>query len=269
MSIQKGGYADFSAQTLVSSAGCLWQEIRSGWIISRRWTNICFRGWTQLPKEKNSWIHFCLEILSYFNQRKDKIFSFERQQITHNLSVLFMLNLLTAAPSDIKNWTEISLYLFLQFSKETLANMYSAYIDNFLNAKDAVRTAKEAKPAFHKFLEVSVRLRKAKKRSLFLLFLLLIVFVSNLKLILTAVCQKYHPQSRFCCTFQLMQNVFNRVTAPSCGADTKCNNRLCFSSHNYLFSSSYNSKICVRTRKNRLWEIWWSNRFRGSLDTSC
>lgn len=34
--------------------------------------------------------------------------------------------------------------------------MYSAYIDNFLNAKDAVRTAKEAKPAFHKFLEVSV-----------------------------------------------------------------------------------------------------------------
>lgn len=43
----------------------------------------------------------------------------------------------------------------LQFSKETLADMYSAYIDNFLNAKDAVRIAKEAKPAFHKFLEVS------------------------------------------------------------------------------------------------------------------
>lgn len=35
--------------------------------------------------------------------------------------------------------------------------MYSAYIDNFLNAKDAVRIAKEAKPAFHKFLEVSVQ----------------------------------------------------------------------------------------------------------------
>lgn len=45
--------------------------------------------------------------------------------------------------------------LSLQFSKESLANMYSAYIDNFLNAKDAVRIAKEAKPAFHKFLEVS------------------------------------------------------------------------------------------------------------------
>lgn len=94
-------------------------------------------------------------MLSYFNQRKDKICSFEGQQITHNLYVLFLLNFLAAAPSDIKNWTEISLYLFLQFSKETLANMYSAYIDNFLNAKDAVRTAKEAKPAFHKFLEVS------------------------------------------------------------------------------------------------------------------
>lgn len=51
----------------------------------------------------------------------------------------------------------LSLFLFLQFSRETLANTYSAYIDNFLNARDAVRTAKEAKPAFHKFLEVSVR----------------------------------------------------------------------------------------------------------------
>lgn len=46
---------------------------------------------------------------------------------------------------------------FLQFSREMLADMYSAYIDNFLNAKDAVRIAKEAKPAFHKFLEVSDR----------------------------------------------------------------------------------------------------------------
>lgn len=44
--------------------------------------------------------------------------------------------------------------LLSQFSKEVLANIYSAYIDNFLNAKDAVRIAKEAKPAFMKFLEV-------------------------------------------------------------------------------------------------------------------
>jgi len=44
-----------------------------------------------------------------------------------------------------------------QFSKEILANIYSAYIDNFMNAKDAVRIAKEAKPAFLKFLEVYIK----------------------------------------------------------------------------------------------------------------
>ncbi|XP_039986455.1 rho guanine nucleotide exchange factor 17-like [Xiphias gladius] len=53
--------------------------------------------------------------------------------------------------------------LIQSFSKETLANMYSAYIDNFLNAKDAVRTAKEAKPAFHKFLEQNMRENKEKQ----------------------------------------------------------------------------------------------------------
>ncbi|KAI9522123.1 Rho guanine nucleotide exchange factor (GEF) 17, partial [Dissostichus eleginoides] len=47
--------------------------------------------------------------------------------------------------------------------QETLANMYSAYIDNFLNAKDAVRIAKEAKPAFHKFLEQNMRENKEKQ----------------------------------------------------------------------------------------------------------
>lgn len=55
-------------------------------------------------------------------------------------------------------------YLLIQsFSKEALANMYSAYIDNFLNAKDAVRIAKEAKPAFHKFLEQNMRENKEKQ----------------------------------------------------------------------------------------------------------
>lgn len=36
MNSQKGGYADFTlwAQALFSSAYCLWQESRSGWIIS-------------------------------------------------------------------------------------------------------------------------------------------------------------------------------------------------------------------------------------------
>ncbi|XP_028320279.1 rho guanine nucleotide exchange factor 17 isoform X2 [Gouania willdenowi] len=55
-------------------------------------------------------------------------------------------------------------HLLIQFfSKETLATMYSAYIDNFLNAKDAVRSAKEAKPAFHKFLEQNMRENKEKQ----------------------------------------------------------------------------------------------------------
>ncbi|KAM9853452.1 rho guanine nucleotide exchange factor 17 [Aulostomus maculatus] len=53
--------------------------------------------------------------------------------------------------------------LIQSFSKEPLANMYSAYIDNFLNAKDAVRIAKEAKPAFHKFLEQNMRENKEKQ----------------------------------------------------------------------------------------------------------
>ncbi|XP_056229561.1 rho guanine nucleotide exchange factor 17-like [Seriola aureovittata] len=53
--------------------------------------------------------------------------------------------------------------LIQSFSKDTLANMYSAYIDNFLNAKDAVRIAKEAKPAFHKFLEQNMRENKEKQ----------------------------------------------------------------------------------------------------------
>lgn len=47
-----------------------------------------------------------------------------------------------------------NLCLHPQFSKDVLVNIYSAYIDNFLNAKDAVRVAKEARPAFLKFLEV-------------------------------------------------------------------------------------------------------------------
>ncbi|XP_009574541.1 PREDICTED: rho guanine nucleotide exchange factor 17, partial [Fulmarus glacialis] len=52
---------------------------------------------------------------------------------------------------------------FLEFSKDVLVNIYSAYIDNFLNAKDAVRIAKEARPAFMKFLEQSMRENKEKQ----------------------------------------------------------------------------------------------------------
>ncbi|XP_007939153.1 rho guanine nucleotide exchange factor 17 [Orycteropus afer afer] len=53
--------------------------------------------------------------------------------------------------------------LVQSFSKDVLVEIYSAYIDNFLNAKDAVRVAKEARPAFLKFLEQSMRENKEKQ----------------------------------------------------------------------------------------------------------
>uniref|UniRef100_A0A3Q2IBM2 Rho guanine nucleotide exchange factor 17 n=1 Tax=Equus caballus TaxID=9796 RepID=A0A3Q2IBM2_HORSE len=56
-----------------------------------------------------------------------------------------------------------SLRTLMQFSKDVLVNIYSAYVDNFLNAKDAVRVAKEARPAFLKFLEQSMRENKEKQ----------------------------------------------------------------------------------------------------------
>ncbi|KAK3549343.1 hypothetical protein QTP70_034569 [Hemibagrus guttatus] len=68
--------------------------------------------------------------------------------------------------SCVNDWHErqtIGDILVQSFSKEVLANIYSAYIDNFLNAKDAVRIAKEAKPAFMKFLEQSMRENKEKQ----------------------------------------------------------------------------------------------------------
>ncbi|XP_060780028.1 rho guanine nucleotide exchange factor 17-like isoform X2 [Neoarius graeffei] len=68
--------------------------------------------------------------------------------------------------SCVNDWHDrqtIGDLLVQSFSKEVLANIYSAYIDNFLNAKDAVRIAKEAKPAFMKFLEQSMRENKEKQ----------------------------------------------------------------------------------------------------------
>ncbi|XP_020564037.1 rho guanine nucleotide exchange factor 17 isoform X2 [Oryzias latipes] len=67
--------------------------------------------------------------------------------------------------SCVSQWHDrqtIGHILVQSFSKEALADMYSAYIDNFLNARDAVRIAKEAKPAFHKFLE-NMRENKEKQ----------------------------------------------------------------------------------------------------------
>ncbi|KAM5248070.1 rho guanine nucleotide exchange factor 17 [Ctenodactylus gundi] len=58
---------------------------------------------------------------------------------------------------------KVGALLVQSFSKDILVNIYSAYIDNFLNAKDAVRVAKEARPAFLKFLEQSMRENKEKQ----------------------------------------------------------------------------------------------------------
>ncbi|KAM8976176.1 rho guanine nucleotide exchange factor 17 isoform 2-T2 [Pelodytes ibericus] len=66
----------------------------------------------------------------------------------------------------VQNWAEIQTVgdvLVQSFSKEILVVIYSAYIDNFLNAKDAVRVARESRPAFLKFLEQCTRENKEKQ----------------------------------------------------------------------------------------------------------
>uniref|UniRef100_A0A8C6XCU6 Rho guanine nucleotide exchange factor 17 n=1 Tax=Naja naja TaxID=35670 RepID=A0A8C6XCU6_NAJNA len=66
----------------------------------------------------------------------------------------------------VQNWHEkqkVGDILVQSFSKDILVNIYSAYIDNFLNAKDAIRIAKEARPAFMKFLAQSMRENKEKQ----------------------------------------------------------------------------------------------------------
>uniref|UniRef100_A0AAY4DDZ4 Rho guanine nucleotide exchange factor 17 n=1 Tax=Denticeps clupeoides TaxID=299321 RepID=A0AAY4DDZ4_9TELE len=73
------------------------------------------------------------------------------------------LEQVTGCVNDWHDRQTVGHLLVESFSKEILANIYSAYIDNFLNAKDAVRVAKEAKPAFLKFLEQSMRENKEKQ----------------------------------------------------------------------------------------------------------
>nr|XP_033804891.1 rho guanine nucleotide exchange factor 17 [Geotrypetes seraphini] len=66
----------------------------------------------------------------------------------------------------VETWHEMQKVgdmLVKSFSKDILVDIYSAYIDNFLNAKDAIRIAKEARPAFLKFLEQSMRENKEKQ----------------------------------------------------------------------------------------------------------
>nr|DBA32424.1 TPA: hypothetical protein GDO54_000218 [Pyxicephalus adspersus] len=90
----------------------------------------------------------------------DEIFDQIPELLEHHEQFLEQVN------HVVQNWPDIQTVgdiLVQSFSKEILVSIYSAYIDNFLNAKDAVRVAKEARPAFIKFLEQCTRENKEKQ----------------------------------------------------------------------------------------------------------
>ncbi|XP_040282426.1 rho guanine nucleotide exchange factor 17 isoform X2 [Bufo bufo] len=90
----------------------------------------------------------------------DEIFDQIPELLEHHEQFLEQVN------HCVQNWPDIQTVgdmLGESFSKEILVSIYSAYIDNFLNAKDAVRIAKEARPAFIKFLEQCTRENKEKQ----------------------------------------------------------------------------------------------------------
>ncbi|XP_056417198.1 rho guanine nucleotide exchange factor 17 isoform X2 [Hyla sarda] len=90
----------------------------------------------------------------------DEIFDQIPELLEHHEQFLEQVN------HCVHNWLDIQTVgdmLGQSFSKEILVSIYSAYIDNFLNAKDAVRIAKEARPAFIKFLEQCTRENKEKQ----------------------------------------------------------------------------------------------------------
>uniref|UniRef100_A0A6I8QL20 Rho guanine nucleotide exchange factor 17 n=1 Tax=Xenopus tropicalis TaxID=8364 RepID=A0A6I8QL20_XENTR len=90
----------------------------------------------------------------------DEIFDQIPELLEHHEQFLEQVN------HCVQNWGEIQTVgdvLVQSFSKEILVSIYSAYIDNFLNAKDAIRAAKEARPAFIKFLEQCTRENKEKQ----------------------------------------------------------------------------------------------------------
>ncbi|KAG9470627.1 hypothetical protein GDO78_017188, partial [Eleutherodactylus coqui] len=90
----------------------------------------------------------------------DEIFDQIPELLEHHEQFLEQVN------HCVQNWPDIQTVgdmLGQSFSKEILVSIYSAYIDNFLNAKDAVRIAKEARPAFIKFLEQCTRENKEKQ----------------------------------------------------------------------------------------------------------
>ncbi|KAM9320659.1 LOW QUALITY PROTEIN: rho guanine nucleotide exchange factor 17-like [Gastrophryne carolinensis] len=90
----------------------------------------------------------------------DEIFDQIPELLEHHEQFLEQVHYLVQNWSDIQTVGDI---LAESFSKDILVSIYSAYIDNFLNAKDAVRVAREARPAFIKFLEQCTRENKEKQ----------------------------------------------------------------------------------------------------------
>ncbi|KAM3933913.1 rho guanine nucleotide exchange factor 17 isoform 2-T2 [Leptodactylus fuscus] len=90
----------------------------------------------------------------------DEIFDQIPELLEHHEQFLEQVN------HCVQHWPDVQTVgdmLGQSFSKEILVSIYSAYIDNFLNAKDAVRIAKETRPAFIKFLEQCTRENREKQ----------------------------------------------------------------------------------------------------------
>lgn len=58
--------------------------------------------------------------------------------------------------------TQITFFSIFQFSNPAVLETYTAFVNNWSKAKDAIRTAKLAKPAFSKFLEEKARENRGK-----------------------------------------------------------------------------------------------------------
>lgn len=141
-----------------------------------------------------------------------------------------------------------------QFSKDVLVNIYSAYIDNFLNAKDAVRIAKEARPAFIKFLEVGVGATGGAESGLMGLNWLSMAKLGFFQPLLlwgawcgvsqhhSGGCQKEcpRPQSVVAAGPRLVSQRVSHLTGPS------------LSPLIFFFFACFCSKACGRTRRSRL-----------------
>jgi RhoGEF domain len=57
---------------------------------------------------------------------------------------------------------DVTIFYFPQFSKPTILETYTAFVNNWNKAKDAIRLTKTTRPAFASFLETKAREHKGK-----------------------------------------------------------------------------------------------------------